>query len=155
VYASDDALVAITEMAYYQALEWRDRIGGGRIGTPIPLLRPTPPTYPLISSHLLWAFTLNASPLVVDVDDPNAYITFQHAPIEILNPGQAYETTQALADRIRTFTDPHQAQTQHSCHQGQSSLSQPDVLDGSLVSIPYGVRGEVLVDLQAFLALMS
>jgi hypothetical protein len=107
VYASDDALVAITEMDYYQALEWRERIGGGRIGTPIPLLRPTPPTYPLISSHLLWAFTLNVSPLVVDADDPNAYITFQHAPIEILNPGQAYETTQALADRIHTFTDPH------------------------------------------------
>jgi hypothetical protein len=107
VYASEDVLVAITEMAYYQALEWKERIGGGRLGTPMPLPRPTPPAYPLVSSHLLWAFTLNASPLVIDVDDPNAYITFQHAPIEILNTGQAYNATQSLADRIRAFTHPH------------------------------------------------
>ncbi len=112
VYASDDVLVSITEMAYYQALEWQDRIGGGRAATPIPLPRATPPTYPLISSHSLWAFTLNASPSVVDVDDPNAYITFQHAPIEILNTGQAYNATQALADRIRSFTHAHHPRAQ-------------------------------------------
>ena len=47
VYASDDALVSITEMAYYQALEWQERIGGGWTGTPIPLPRPAPPAYPL------------------------------------------------------------------------------------------------------------
>ena len=35
VYASDDALVSITEMANYQALEWQERIGGGRAGTPV------------------------------------------------------------------------------------------------------------------------
>ena len=107
VYASDDDLVAITEMAYYQALEWKERIGGGRMGTPIALPRPKPTTYPLVSSHLLWAFTLNASPPVIDVNDPNAYTTVQHAPIEILNTGQAYNATQSLADRIRAFTHPH------------------------------------------------
>jgi RES domain len=107
VYASDDALVAITEMAYYQALEWRDRIGGGRTTTPVPMLRPSPPIFPLVSSHALWCFTLAAPPTVIDLDDLIAFATFQHAPVEILNPGQAYETTQALADRIRTFTDPH------------------------------------------------
>jgi len=32
--------------------------------------------------------------------------TFRHTRIEILNPGQAYETTQSLADRIRSFTPP-------------------------------------------------
>ena len=69
VYASDDALVSITEMAYYQALEWQERIGGGRTGTPIPLPKPAPPTYPLVSPHLLWCFTLTAPPLVIDVDD--------------------------------------------------------------------------------------
>jgi len=112
VYASDDVLVSITEMAYYQALEWQERIGGGRTTTPIPLPRATPPTYPLISSHSLWAFTLNASPSVIDVDDPNAYITFQHAPIEILNTGQAYNATQSLADRIRAFTHSHHPRAQ-------------------------------------------
>ena len=107
VYASDDALVSITEMAYYQALEWQERIGGGRAGTPVALPRPAPPTYPLVSSHLLWCFTLNAPPSIIEVDNPIAYATFQHAPIEILNPGQAYDTTQSLADRIRPFTHPH------------------------------------------------
>ena len=94
-------------MAYYQALEWQERIGGGRAGTPVALPRPAPPTYPLVSSHLLWCFTLNAPPSIIEVDDPIAYATFQHAPIEILNPGQAYDTTQSLADRIRPFTHPH------------------------------------------------
>jgi hypothetical protein len=107
VYASDDAIVPITEMAYYQVLEWQERIGSGRAGTPIPLSKPIPPAYPLVSSHLLWCFTLTKPPRIIDVDDPNAYTTFQHAPIEILNPGRAYETTQALADRIRAFTHPH------------------------------------------------
>ena len=96
--------VSITEMAFYQALEWQDRVGGGRTGTPIPLLKPAPPTYPFESSHSLWCFTLTAPPSVIEVDDPIAYATFQHAPIEILNPGQAYETTQSLGDRIRSFT---------------------------------------------------
>jgi RES domain len=113
VYASDDALVSITEMAYYQALEWQERIGGGHAGTPIRLRRPAPPTYPLVSSHLLWCFTLTTPPLVIEVDDPIAYATFQHAPIEILNPGQAYETTQSLADRVRSFTH-----TQHARAEG-------------------------------------
>ena len=63
VYASDDALVSITEMAFYQALEWQERIGGGRLGTPIPLPKPAPPTYPLVSSHWLWCFTLTVPPL--------------------------------------------------------------------------------------------
>ena len=54
VYASEDALVAITEMAYYQALELKERIGGGRTATPMPPPRPTPPAYPLVSSYLLW-----------------------------------------------------------------------------------------------------
>jgi hypothetical protein len=106
VYASDDALVAITEMAYYQALKWQNRIGGGQMATPNPLAS-LPPTYPLESSHLLWCFSLAVPPSVLDVDDPIAYTVFQHAPIEILNPGQAYERTQSLADRVRAYTHPH------------------------------------------------
>ena len=106
VYASDDVLVSVTEMAYYQALEWQERIGSGRAGTPMPRPRPAPPSYPLVSSHVLWCFTLSEPPVVIDVDDPGTYATFQHAAIEILNPGQAYETTQELADRIRAFTAP-------------------------------------------------
>ena len=93
---------------------WNGRTGSAAAGraTPIPLPKATPPTYPLISSHSLWAFTLNASPSVVDVDDPNAYITFQQTPIEILNTGQAYNATQALADRIRAFTHAHHPRAQ-------------------------------------------
>jgi len=37
----------------------------------------------------------------------SAYATFQHAPIELLNPGHAYDTTQALADRVRAYTSAH------------------------------------------------
>lgn len=107
VYASDDPLVSITEMAFYQALEWQERIGGGRTGTPVSPPRPAPPTYPLVSSHSLWGFTLAPPPPVIEIDDPIAYATFQHAPIEVLNPGQAYETTQSLANRVRNFNDPH------------------------------------------------
>ena len=107
VYPSHDALVSITEMAYYQALEWQDRIGGGRTGTPIALPRPAPAAYPLFSPLLLWCFTLSAPPSVIDVDDPIARATFQHTQLEILNPAQAYNMTQSLADRIRTFRHPH------------------------------------------------
>ena len=105
IYASDDALVAITEMAYYEALKWQDLIGGGRMATPNPLPS-LPPIYPLASSHSLWCFTLTVPPSIIDVDDPIAYTVFQHAPIEILNPGQAYERTQSLADRVRAYTHP-------------------------------------------------
>lgn len=112
VYAADDALVSITEIAYYQALEWQDRIGGGRTGTPIPLPKPAPPTYPLISSHLLWCFKLDHQPMVIDVDDPNAYTNFQHEPVQILNPGQSYTTTQDLSDRIRAFISAHHPRPQ-------------------------------------------
>ncbi len=44
---------------------------------------------------------------MIDVDDPIAFATFQHAPIVILNPGQVYNATQSLADQIRAFTHPH------------------------------------------------
>jgi hypothetical protein len=73
VYASDDALVSITEMAFYQALEWQDRIGGGRTGTPIPLPKPAPPSYPLVSSHLLWCFsTVRLSDSISDLSSHSA-----------------------------------------------------------------------------------
>ena len=32
---------------------------------------------------------------------------FSTPPVEVLNTGQAYNATQSLADRIRTFTHPH------------------------------------------------
>jgi hypothetical protein len=49
-------------MAYYQTLEWHERIGGGPAGTPAPPRKLVPPSYPLISSHILWCFTLNYHP---------------------------------------------------------------------------------------------
>jgi hypothetical protein len=96
-----------TICAYYQALKWQERIGGGRLATPNPPVMPATPIYPLVSSHLLWCFSVAVPPSVIDVDDPIAYNVFQHAPIEILNPGQAYDRTQSLADRVRAYTHPH------------------------------------------------
>jgi RES domain-containing protein len=105
VYASDDVLVSITETAFSQAKQWQERIGGGQTTTPLPPVRPAPPTYPLISYHTLWCFTLKVPPKLVDIDHLMAYPVFHHDPIQILNPGQFYESTQGLADRIRASLD--------------------------------------------------
>ncbi len=53
VYCSEDPLVVITEAAFYQSLEWQHRISGQRLSAM---------TYPLISDHILWCFTLDPSP---------------------------------------------------------------------------------------------
>jgi hypothetical protein len=106
VYASDDPRVSITEMAFYQALDWQKWIGGQAPATPIPQPRPSPLGFPFVSDHILWCFTLKDPPHLIDVDDPAAYLLFQHAPIHLLNPGRFYETTETLADRVRAHTHP-------------------------------------------------
>ena len=63
VYASDDVIASITEMAFYQALEWQEWIGGGRLATPKPLPKPPPLTYPLVSSSLAVVFHSNRAAL--------------------------------------------------------------------------------------------
>ena len=68
--------------------------------------RPAPSNYPLISSHCSGPSRSKrrrrSSTSTIRTPTPPS-----SAPIEILNPGQAYETTQSLADRIRAFTHPH------------------------------------------------
>jgi hypothetical protein len=112
VYASDDPLVSLTEMAFYRALDWREQIGGGDPAAPAPQPKPSPPTFPFVSDHTLWCFFLKNPPHVIDVDDPAAYLLFQHDPIVLLNPGQFYETTEALADRIRAHVHPPHSRPQ-------------------------------------------
>ena len=78
-------------------------------------------TYPLVSDHTLWCFTLDPAPVVIDLEHPQAQHTFQYPPHVIYNPslnprhgvqivGQPpsrdYFGTQALADDIRAYV-PH------------------------------------------------
>jgi hypothetical protein len=50
VYCSEDPVVVITEAAFYRALEWQYRISVQQFH---------PMTYPLVSDHTLWCFTLD------------------------------------------------------------------------------------------------
>jgi hypothetical protein len=97
VYASDDPLVAITEAAFYQALDWQRRIG---------LHHFLPVGYPLESEHWLWCFTIDPGPPVIDLLHLGAQHQFLHPPHLLLAPSQQYEGTQALADTIRAYIPP-------------------------------------------------
>jgi hypothetical protein len=44
-------------------------------------------TYPLVSGHLLWCFTLDPLPLLIDIEHRRAQHTFQYPPHLIHNPG--------------------------------------------------------------------
>ncbi|MGP0067234.1 MAG: hypothetical protein ACLQGP_27025 [Isosphaeraceae bacterium] len=77
--------------------------------------------YPLVSDHILWCFTLDPCPLLVDLEHSQAQHTFQYPPHLIHNPslnprhgvqmiGQPpsrdYTGTQELADLIRAYLPP-------------------------------------------------
>ena len=110
VYAAEDPLVSIAEYAFHQALELQQLIGGGPLSAHPPL--PSPPL-PLVSKHLLWCFTLQRSPRVVDVETPLALQTFHHQSHELLNPSpNDYHRTAMLADLIRHFPNPQQPAAQ-------------------------------------------
>jgi hypothetical protein len=113
VYCSEDPLVALTEAAFYQALEWQLRISTTQ--------RFRTMTYPLVSDHILWCFTLDSSPPLIDLEHSQAQHTFQYPPRLIHNPslnprhgvqivGQPpsrdYTGTQELADLIRAYLPP-------------------------------------------------
>jgi hypothetical protein len=97
IYASDDPLVAITEAAFYQALDWQRRIA---------LHHFLPVGYPLESEHWLWSFTIDPAPAVIDLLHPGAQHQFPHPPHLPLTPSQHYDGTQALADAIRAYIPP-------------------------------------------------
>jgi hypothetical protein len=96
--------VSIAEYAFHRAVDWQRLLGGGPLRVHPPL--PSPPL-PLVSEHLLWCFTLQNAPPVVDVADPVALQTFHHRPYELLNPSSAdYHRTAMLADLIRHHPNP-------------------------------------------------
>lgn len=78
-------------------------------------------TYPLVSDHLLWCFSLDPSPHLIDLEHSRTQHTFGYPPSSIHNPslspsrrGQAagqpsirdYTGTQQLADKIRAYHPP-------------------------------------------------
>jgi RES domain len=112
VYCSEDPLVAITEQAFYQALDWHRAIS---------FQRKNPMTYPLISRHTLWCFSIDPPPPLIDLEHQQAMDTFQYSPhflhnpslnprpgVQTLfqNPARDYTGTQELADDVRSYSPP-------------------------------------------------
>jgi hypothetical protein len=78
VYCAEDPTAAIAEAAFYEALEWQAKISYHRLN---------PVTYPLLTTHRLWCFSLEPAPAIVDLEHPQAIAQFQHTPHMLLNPG--------------------------------------------------------------------
>jgi hypothetical protein len=112
VYCAEDPLVAIAEAAFYEALEWQARISSHRLN---------PVSYPFLSNHKFWCFSLDPAPAIIDLEHPQAIAQFQHTPHMLLNlgfnpargphvPGQPlardYFGTQDLAKDVRGHTPP-------------------------------------------------
>lgn len=93
VYAADDPIVSISEQCYYQALEWQGIIGSE--------LRPARLTFPLITLHMLWCFSLKEPPRLLDLSHDIALETFGFRHLTLLNPSRVYGATKQLADEIR------------------------------------------------------
>ncbi len=112
VYCSLDPMAVITEQAFYQALDWHRAISSQRL---------SPMAYPLTSQHILWCFTIDPPPPLVDLGDQQAMNMFQYAPHFLHNPSlnpragfqsphqpaaRDYTGTQGLADDIRAYIPP-------------------------------------------------
>jgi hypothetical protein len=97
VYCSEDPLVAITEGAFYQAMEWQQALASSRMRTV---------SYPFRSEHLFWAFRIDPRPAVIDLENALASHHFRYPPHLLLNPSRDYSSTQALADDVRTYAPP-------------------------------------------------
>jgi len=97
VYCAEDPLVAITEGAFYQALQWQTDIASFRMKAV---------TYPLRSEHLLWAFRIDPHPPVLDMETALASNHFRYPPHLLVNPSRDYSGTQAVADDVRTYAPP-------------------------------------------------
>lgn len=112
VYCAEDPLAVLAEAAFYEALEWQDRISAHRLN---------PVTYPFVTTHKLWCFSIAPAPAVVDLEDPQAVAIFQHTAHMLRNPslnpargphvpGQPrardYFGTQNLADDVRGHLPP-------------------------------------------------
>jgi hypothetical protein len=105
VYASPDPLVAITEGAFYEALDRQKKVGTTVLAHQHQLA-------PFLGrTYRLWAFRLNPPPTVIDLEDPMALQAFGHPPFVLRNPSsQFYLPTQQLIDAV--FSHPANAQGQ-------------------------------------------
>jgi hypothetical protein len=112
VYCAEDPLAVIAETAFYEALEWQGKISAHRMN---------PVTYPLVSDHKLWCFTIDPAPAIIDLEHAQSLALFQHTPHMLTNPslppdrgthlrGQPlardYFGTQHLATEVRGHTPP-------------------------------------------------
>jgi hypothetical protein len=112
VYCAEDPLAVLAETAFYDALEWQEKISVHRFN---------PVAYPLVLTHKLWCFSIDPAPAVIDLDSAPAITQFQHTPHVLRNPsfnpaggphlpGQPlardYLGTQDLAKDIRGHTPP-------------------------------------------------
>lgn len=112
VYCTEDPLAVIAETAFYEALEWQGKISAHRMN---------PVSYPLVSDHKLWCFTIDPAPAILDLEHAQALALFQHTPHMLSNPslnpdrgthvrGQPlardYFGTQNLATEVRGHTPP-------------------------------------------------
>jgi hypothetical protein len=112
VYCTEHPLAVIAEAAFYEALEWQGKISAHRMN---------PVSYPLVSDHKLWCFTIDPAPAIIDLEHPQALALFQHTPHMLSNPslnpdrgthvrGQPlardYFGTQSLATDVRGHTPP-------------------------------------------------
>ena len=112
VYCAEDPVAAIAEAAFYEALEWQAKISYHRLN---------PVSYPLLSTHKLWCFSLDPAPAIIDLEHPQAITQFQHTPHMLRNPGfnpargphvpgqplaRDYFGTQDLAKDVRGHTPP-------------------------------------------------
>ncbi len=97
VYCSNDPLVVLAEAAYYQALQWQQRLS---------VYRFNPMTYPLVSHHKFWCFQIDPSPSIVDLQSVNAMHKFGYPRHLTQNPSQQYTGTRDLADEIRAHIPP-------------------------------------------------
>jgi hypothetical protein len=92
VGCSEDAIVAITEAAFYQALKWREAIASSLAHAV---------AYPFRSEHLFWAFRIDPRPPVIDFEHAGAVGSFGYSPHVVTNPSQNYMATQDVADKVR------------------------------------------------------
>jgi hypothetical protein len=77
VYCAEDPLAVLAEAAFYDALAWQAKISTHRFN---------PVTYPLVSYHKLWCFSIDSAPAIIDLEHAQAITLFQHTPHMLLNP---------------------------------------------------------------------
>jgi len=98
VYASEDPIVSLTEMAFHQAHYWFGVLSRKQ---------PKRETSGFITNHRLWAFRLAESIAVLDILDPAAYHRLRYLPSEVCTPERDYSVTQTIGDVVRSpsFSD--------------------------------------------------